>query len=87
MPAALQLWPFWCEMMSPAHEPWLYPHVPAILEGLKGKGVQLAVRPGVKALGSGWGCGRARLLGLLPQLACAGTSNPCAAACAPPRAC
>lgn len=73
-PLAPQLWPFWCEMMSPSHEPWLYPHVPAILDGLKDKGVQLAVRWGYS-----WGV-----------VACACTAvwpagiQPGAAACALP---
>jgi phosphoglycolate phosphatase-like HAD superfamily hydrolase len=29
--------------MSPSHVPWLYPDVPAILDGLQEKGVKLAV--------------------------------------------
>ncbi|EFN51922.1 hypothetical protein CHLNCDRAFT_27401 [Chlorella variabilis] len=37
------LWPFWCEMFTAAQTPWLYPHVPAILEGLQARRIPLAV--------------------------------------------
>lgn len=64
-------------MMSPSHQPWLYPHVPAILDGLEEKGVQLAVR--WAARGRRWSgaagatVNRIDCLGVrpLPQLVCA----------------
>lgn len=37
------LWPFWCECYSPSHSPWLYPDVPAILDGLEQAGVEMAL--------------------------------------------
>lgn len=37
------LWPFWCEMFSRGDTPWLYPDVPAILQGLGAAGIDLAV--------------------------------------------
>lgn len=42
-PDSVQIWNCWCEMYTPSHTPPLYPHVPAILDGLRQAGILLAV--------------------------------------------
>lgn len=37
------MWPFWCECFSEKDEPWLYPHVPAILQALEEANIPMAI--------------------------------------------